>query len=147
MVASHMLGSYITGRMTAMMDASFCLGCGIATTLTGADSIVWLVQSGFRSPLALTTGMCLIFFGSGIVSAIAPTKALDAITIRAGYASSLVGYAELGLGGLTAALVTVLHEGTSMPLASALLGLAIVAGSLFCLLRRRPALPLRKSGR
>ena len=74
----------------------------------------------------LTISMCLIFLGAAPVFAIAPSRAMDATANRVGSASALVGCTELFVGGLAAAAITVLHDGTSMPLAITLMGLVLL---------------------
>ena len=123
-VASFMLGSFAINRLSHTVDPVLFLWFGVLAALAGAALIMWLVQTGLESPASITVGMCLIFFGCGPVFAIAPARALDATADRVGYASALLGCTELGIGGVAAALVTVLHDDTSMPLAITLVGLA-----------------------
>jgi len=126
-VASYMLGSFLINRAAHVVDPNLSLWFGVTMILAGAGLVMWLVQTGLESPLTITVGMCLMFFGAGPVFAIAPSRALDATVNRAGYASALLGFAELAVGGLAAAVITVLHDETSMPLAITLVGLAVSA--------------------
>lgn len=136
-VASFMLGSFAINRLSHTVDPVLSLWLGVLAALAGAALIMWLVQTGFESPASITVGMCLIFFGCGPVFAIAPARALDATADRAGYASALLGCMELGIGGVAAALVTVLHDDTSMPLAITLVGLAASAVFILWVIGRR----------
>ena len=130
-VASYMLGSFLINRAAHVVDSIVALWFGVTMIIAGAGLVMWLVQTGLESPLTITVGMCLMFFGAGPVFAIAPSKALDATVNRAGYASALLGCAELAVGGLAAAVITVLHDETSMPLAITLVGLAVSAAFVF----------------
>ena len=123
-VASYILGSFLINRAAHVVDPTRSLWFGVTMALVGAGLVMWLVQTGLESPLTITIGMCLMFFGAGPVFAIAPSKALDATVNRVGYAAALLGCAELAVGGVAAAVITVLHDETSMPLAITLMGLA-----------------------
>ncbi|MFB3076642.1 MAG: hypothetical protein ACE1Y4_01435, partial [Lysobacterales bacterium] len=123
-VASYILGSFLIHRVAHVVDPTRSLWFGVTMALVGAGLVMWLVQTGLESPLTITIGMCLMFFGAGPVFAIAPSKALDATVNRVGYAAALLGCAELAVGGVAAAVITVLHDETSMPLAITLMGLA-----------------------
>lgn len=126
-VASYMLGSFATNRTAYAVDSRIFLRFGVAVAVLGAGLVIWLVQTGFETPLTLTIGMCLIFFGAGPVFAIGPARAMDATQDRVGYAAGVVGCAELSVGGIAAGVITVLHDETSMPLAITLGGLAVTA--------------------
>jgi len=136
-VASFMLGSFAINRLSHTVDPVRSLWIGVLAALAGSALILWLVQTGLESPASITVGMCLIFFGCGPVFAVAPARALDATADRVGYASALLGCTELGMGGVAAALVTVLHDDTSMPLAITLVGLAASAVLILWVVGRR----------
>ena len=136
-VASYMLGSVVINRASHAVDPRIALWFGVLVFMLGAGWIMWLVQSGTETPFAITVGMCLIFFGIAPILAIGPAKALDATSNRVGFASALVGCTELGVGGVAAALVTVLHDGTSMPLAITLVGMALSAAGVLWLVGRQ----------
>jgi len=136
-VASFMLGSFAINRFSHTVDPALFLWFGVLVALAGSALIMWFVQTGLESPVSITVGMCLIFFGCGPVFAVAPARALDATVDRVGYASALLGCAELGIGGIAAALVTVLHDDTSMPLAITLVGLAASAVLILWVVGRR----------
>lgn len=126
-VLGYILGSFLINRLAHVVDPFRSLWFGVSMIVLGAALVMWLVQTGLESPLTITIGMFLMFFGAGPVFAIAPSRALDATANRAGYASALLGCAELAVGGLAAAAITVFHDETSMPLAMTLVGLAVSA--------------------
>lgn len=136
-VASYMLGSLAVNRASHAVDPRIALWVGVLAFLSGASLIMWQVQSRAETPVSITVGMCLIFFGIAPILAIGPAKALDATTNRVGFASALLGCTELAVGGLGAGLVTVLHDGTSMPLAITLVGMSILAAGVLWLVGRR----------
>jgi DHA1 family bicyclomycin/chloramphenicol resistance-like MFS transporter len=126
-VLAYIFGSFLTNRLAHSLDPRVLLSAGIGLMLTGAAFMLWLVVGELENPVLLTTGMALMFLGSAPVFAIGPSRALDATENRAGFASALVGCTEVGVGGVAAAVVTVLHDDTSMPMAMTLLGVAVIA--------------------
>jgi len=126
-VAGYIFGSFLINRLAHVVPPGRSLWFGVGMICAGAAWVMWLVQTGGESPVTITVGMCLMFFGAAPVFAIAPSRALDATTNRAGYASALLGGAELTVGGLAAAAITVLHDETSMPLAITLVAVAVAA--------------------
>lgn len=124
-VLSYMLGSFVINRASHSVDPMVALWLSVCVVMSGACWIMWLVQTGVASPVSITVGMCLIFFGAGPIFAIAPSRALDATSDRVGYASALLGCAELSIGAVAAAAITIMHDGTAMPLAITLVGLGL----------------------
>jgi len=122
------------------------LWLGVITFIAGAFLVLWLVQTGGETPLFLTVGMCLIFFGAAPILAIGPARALDATTNRVGFAAALVGCTELAVGGVAAAAVTVLHDDTSMPLAITLVSVSLASALVLWHVGRREK-QLAASGR
>ena len=59
--------------------------------------------------------------------ATAPIRAFDVSRQGHGYAAALIGAVEMGLGGLGAFLVGVLHDGTAWPIAYVIAGTALLA--------------------
>ena len=139
LVVSYMLSSLVINRVAHVVSPGVSLWFGVCFAMMGAALFMWLVQMGYESPVSLTVAMCLIFFGSGPVFAVAPSQAMDATENRIGYASALVGCAELVVGGIAAAVITVLHDGTSMPLAITVTGLALSAGLILLSIGRLSA--------
>ena len=136
LVASYMLGNFCINRLAHRVSPGAALWAGVSFSMSGALMFIGLVQTGYESPVTLTVAMCLIFFGSGPVFAVAPAQALDATENRVGYASALLGFAELVVGAVAAAAITVMHDGTSMPLAATLVGLAGSAGLILLSIQR-----------
>ncbi|MGI9344107.1 MAG: multidrug effflux MFS transporter [Gammaproteobacteria bacterium] len=126
-VGGYIFGSFLINRLAHVVPPVRSLWFGVCMLCAGAAGVMWLVQTGLESPVTITAGMCLMFFGAAPIFAIAPSRALDATVNRAGYASALLGGAELAIGGLAAAAITVFHDETSMPLAITLVGMAVTA--------------------
>jgi len=72
--------------------------------------------------------MAVTTFGLGPVFAIVPMRALGATGGSIGVASALVSTIPPIMGGLASASLSVLHDGTSRPLALTVLGMLFIAG-------------------
>ena len=136
-VIAYVIGSFLTNRLAHRLSPVTLLWFGVGASLLGAFYVLWVVQSGLESPLTLTIGMCLLFFGAAPLFVVAPARALDATSNRIGYASALIKCTELAMGALAAAAVTVLHDDTSMPMAIVLVAFAVFSALLTWLVGAR----------
>lgn len=73
------------------------------------------------------TGLILLFVaGHGIMSPNVTALSMAPFTRHAGSASALLGSFRLGIAGFVSALVSVLHDGTSLPMAIIMLSCSLV---------------------
>jgi hypothetical protein len=93
----------------------------------GVTILAWFILGQTDSPLRISAAMFFVLFGCGPIFSVAPSLAMDLTIDRAGYASALLGCTELLVAGLAAGLVTILYDGTSVPLGITMAGLVIVS--------------------
>jgi len=127
-VLAYICGSLITKQVAGKIDIETVLRLGLLVTVIGAVILSGLIFGGFQGAISLTLAMAVITFGLGPVFAIAPMRALAATGGSIGVASALVSTIPPIMGGLSAASLSVLHDGTSRPLAITVLGLLFIAG-------------------
>jgi DHA1 family bicyclomycin/chloramphenicol resistance-like MFS transporter len=103
------------------------LAIGLGFCAVGGSALLLLVAGALETPVRVTATQCLFAFGLGLTLATAPIRAFDVSRLGHGYAAALIGAVEMGLGGLGAFLVGVLHDGTAWPIAFVIAGTALLA--------------------
>lgn len=127
-VLSYIFANLITKQAAGRIDIEALLRLGLLGAAIGALTLSGLIFSGFQGAVSLTLAMAVTTFGLGPVFAIAPMRALGATGGAIGVASALVSTIPPIMGGLSSASLSVLHDGTSRPLAITVLGLLLIAG-------------------
>ncbi|NGF57076.1 multidrug effflux MFS transporter [Parapedobacter sp. SGR-10] len=89
-----------------------------------------MIVSLVTNTLSFTVLLTLIFFylmAHGFIFPNTSALALSPFKALAGSASALLGCIQMGMGALTSALVSYLHNNTAMPMAAVMAGCAVVA--------------------
>jgi DHA1 family bicyclomycin/chloramphenicol resistance-like MFS transporter len=136
-VLSYICANLITKQVAGKIDIETLLRLGLMVTIIGAITLSGLIFSGFQGAVSLTLAMAITTFGLGPVFAIAPMRALGATDGSIGVASALVSTIPPIMGGLSSANLSVLHDGTSRPLAITILGLLFITGFAYWMSSRR----------
>ena len=114
-VVAFFLGSLLATRLVDFWSSIRVLNLGLLVTVIGAAFVVGLVFIGGLSPYSLSLAYLLIAFGLGPIFAVAPSKAMAAIDESVGSAAAAFGSLEVGLSGIIAAMVSVIHDDTPGP--------------------------------
>ena len=130
-VAAYFIGSLAAMRAVRHMPSGKILQLGLAGMLLGGACLLALHLTARITPPAFTFAFMLMAFGLGPVFAVAPSKALRATARSAGAAAAMLFAIEMGLGGLAAGAVSLLHDGSPRPLALTI-G-ALMLGLLICM--------------
>ena len=130
-VLSYIGGSLLTKQVSGKVSVEALLRFGLMITVIGAIVLSVLIFGGFQDAIRLTLAMAVTTFGLGPVFAVAPMRALAATDGSIGVASALVSTIPPIMGGLSATSLSVLHDGTSRPLAITVLGLLVVVGAAY----------------
>jgi len=136
-VLSYICGSLLTKQVAGKIDIEILLRSGLMVTVIGAIILSGMIFGGFQGAIRLTLAMAVTTLGLGPVFAIAPMRALAATGGSIGVASALVSTIPPIMGGLSAASLSVLHDGTSRPLAITVLGLLVIIGGAYWVSLRR----------
>ena len=127
-VLAYICANLITKQVAGKIDIETLLRLGLMVTVIGAIILSGLVFSGFQGAVSLSLAMAVTTFGLGPVFAIVPMRALGSAGGSIGVASALVSTIPPIMGGLASASLSVLHDGTSRPLALTVLGMLFIAG-------------------
>jgi DHA1 family bicyclomycin/chloramphenicol resistance-like MFS transporter len=127
-VLAYICANLITKQVAGKIDIETLLRLGLLVTVVGAIILSGLIFSGFQGAVSLSLAMAVTTFGLGPVFAIVPMRALGATGGSIGVASALVSTIPPIMGGLASASLSVLHDGTSRPLALTVLGMLFIAG-------------------
>ncbi len=114
-VVAFFLGSLLATRLVDSHSPLKVLNLGLLITITGALFVIGLVFIGGLSPYSLSFAYLFIAFGLGPIFAVAPTKAMAAVEKSVGSAAAAFGCIEVGLSGIIAAIVSVIHDDTPAP--------------------------------
>jgi DHA1 family bicyclomycin/chloramphenicol resistance-like MFS transporter len=121
------LGAYANSRLVTRFGISRLIGIG--TTLLALGGALALATVGFG--LATLLVSCLIYvFGVGFVFANAVARTMSRFPQSRGAASALFGVNQFLIGGVVAALLSLVSEASAVPLAATMafagLGCALV---------------------
>ena len=114
-VVAFFLGSLLATRLVDFWTSLQVLNLGLLVAIIGAFIVVGLVFIGGLSPYSLSLAYLLIAFGIGPIFAVAPSKAMAAVEESVGSAAAAFGSLEIGLSGIFAAMVSVIHDDTPGP--------------------------------
>jgi DHA1 family bicyclomycin/chloramphenicol resistance-like MFS transporter len=121
------LGAYMNGRFVTQLGISRMLGIG--ATLLALGGVLALVSTSFGLLTLLLS--CLVYvFGVGFVFANAVARTMTRFPQNRGAASAVFGVNQFLIGGIVAALLSLVNEASAVPLAAAMafagLGCALV---------------------
>lgn len=126
-VLAYFFGSLLVNRVAGHLSSDRLLAIGLALCAAGGLALPVLVAASLETPVGVTATQCLFALGLGLVMATAPIRAFDVSRLGHGYSSAVIGAVEMGLGGLGAFLVGVLHDGTAWPVALVIAASALLA--------------------
>ncbi len=135
-VVAYFLGSLLAARLVDFWQSLHVLNLGLVVMVFGAMLVVGFIFIGGLSPNTLIFGYLFIAFGIGPIFAVAPSKAMSSIDKSAGSAASVFGCLEIGLSGVIATMVSVIHDGTPGPF-GIVIGLTAVAGIVLGVIANR----------
>jgi len=135
-VVAFFLGSLLATRLVDSWQSLHVLNLGLIVMVIGSLLVVGFVFIGGLSPNTLVFGYLFIAFGIGPIFAVAPSKAMSAVDKSAGSAASVFGCLEIGLSGVIATMVSVIHDGTPGPF-GIVIGLTAVAGIVLGVIANR----------
>ena len=139
-VAGFTLGSLIATRTVHRLRLPVCIATGIVVALAGGVAMLVLALTAALDILSVVLPYFLVSTGSGMTMAPAMAGSVNQFPRQAGTASSLMGTLQMGGAALSTAIVTVLADGTQMPMIWTTLGFAVF-GLVSAALLLRPHRP------
>jgi len=116
-VMSFFVGSLLASQLADRWLAGRLLGSGMAFIVAGSLMLIYLIVNDQLTANFLVISYSLMTFGMGPMFAVAPSRALRSIKTKAGLASALLSGMEQSIAALSGVAVSVLHDGTAMPMA------------------------------
>ncbi|MFP3976888.1 Bcr/CflA family multidrug efflux MFS transporter [Marinobacter sp. KMM 10035] len=136
---------YVTGNITAIRLGSRLapdqiLVRGLIIAVAGGSLMVALALTGVFSVWAVILPQAVFMAGTGMVMPQTMAGAMANFPRMAGSASALFGFAQMGIAAFAGMLVGILHDDTSLVMATAIAISAIAAlASYLLLVQRHPA--------
>lgn len=134
--AATILAARISYRQSSRFSAQFIIQCGVACVIVGGFIFTLTVLIGIFNLKAIGSAIVvltlfLIFFGIGLIIPNSLSQALKPYPTAAGTAGSIFGGCYYCLIAGYTWLMSILHDGTALPLPLyiIMLGLVIVCGS------------------
>ena len=129
MVLAFIAGGYAANRLAGRRKADGILRIGLVFGCGGGFVFLPVTLAGAANPVSLVACVSLLAFGLGLVFASGPFCIFEAIGERPrGTASALLSALQLAAASLGSFLVGGFHDGTALPLAATMAGLATVGG-------------------
>lgn len=123
MIGSTQLNHLLLKKFTSQQIINFTLGY---QTIAGILLVVGTYYQWYNV-YSLIAVMFVFFTGQGLTGPNATALSLAPFTKNAGSASALFGSWRLGAGGIISALVSLLHDGTALPMVTTMAGCAMIS--------------------
>lgn len=129
--AATILAAQMSYRQSSRFSAPYIIQWGAACVLVGGFIFILIVMMGFFDLKAIVLTLFLIFFGIGLIIPNSLSQALKPYHTAAGTAGSIFGGCYYCMIACCTWLMSILHNGTALPLAlyMTMLGLVIACGS------------------
>ncbi len=141
-VVGFMGGSFLSGRLLSRFGTARLVTTGCALCLVGGVGMLVPAANDVVTLAAVLVPCWFYFTGAGLAIPVGFAAALAPFPRMAGAASSLLGFVQMGLGGVAGMAVGHFHDGTAWPMA---LVMALGGGCalLACVAWREPRVPAR----
>lgn len=118
------VGATVNRRLVRRLPPDRILRRGLFIQATAGCVVLALAWHEIHSPLVFMLPVMAYTFSQGLVMPNAIAGAMEPLPYMAGLAAALLGAVQMGSGGITGYIVNALYNGTAMPLAAMLAGLA-----------------------
>ena len=126
LILAYIIGSLLATRAARKYDPATILRAGIYTTVPGALLLLVIWFSGFETPATLIFAISFIAFAEGPIFAVIPTLAMNSTDRRTGAAAAMIVAVEMAIGALAALAVSIIHDGTALPMILTILTLVVI---------------------
>jgi DHA1 family bicyclomycin/chloramphenicol resistance-like MFS transporter len=135
-LTGHLVASYIAGRVVERTGINRLIVPGAALCAVSGIAGAGMAAAGIAVPMAIIGPSFAFMVGFAFVVAPAMAGALSPFATMTGRASSLLGFVQMGAGGLVMAAIGALDDGTQVPLIAALAATGIACLALCAALPR-----------
>ena len=119
--AGFICGSMITARQVMRLGARRLMVAGTSMLVLAGAAMAGLAIAGVHSASAVVVPYFFILFSGGLIHPNALAGAIGPFPRMAGTASALAGFLQLSAGSLVGLAVAKMHDGTALPMATAIL--------------------------
>jgi DHA1 family bicyclomycin/chloramphenicol resistance-like MFS transporter len=119
-VVCYIASNILIGKLVQRTGVDRLIGIGTALAATGGTVMAALAYTGVQSVAAVILPMMLVLSATGFTLPGSTAGAIGPFTRMAGAASSVVGFAQMGIGAFAGFMVGRLHDGTTWPMAAAI---------------------------
>ncbi len=133
-VFGYMAGTFLSGRMTGWLDPERVLQIGIGLTALACAAMLILAWSRVDHIAAVMAPMVVFMIGLGKVMPQSQTGALVPFPHMAGTAAAFLGFIQFAFAALVGIGVGQFHDGTQVPMATAIGVMGILAFGAYAIL-------------
>ena len=134
-----MAGTFLAGRLTTRLGIDLLVCLGTVATMAAGALMLTLVFAGYLSVPSILVPMILYMFGFSLLHPNAMAGAIGPQPSRAGAASALLGFVQLGLAAFVGVAVGHTLGDTATPMVLAIFLSGIAAFSTYATLVRPAA--------
>jgi DHA1 family bicyclomycin/chloramphenicol resistance-like MFS transporter len=136
--AGYIAGSMITAKKVMRVGAERLLTVGAGILLLSGVTLAAVAFAGLHSVAAVVVAYFFVLVATGLIQPSALAGAIGPFPRMAGTASALAGFLQLAAGSLVGLAVARLHDGSAVPMATAILLCSIALNVTFYRLVKRP---------
>ena len=125
------LSSLLGGHLVARYGIEKLISYALITSFLSVLVMAFLATSGIMTVVAIIAPFTIFKMSDTIIGSLATARALTPFPENAGAASSLIGFIRQSIGATSAVLVGIFYNGTSIPLALAILIAGISPGIIY----------------
>jgi DHA1 family bicyclomycin/chloramphenicol resistance-like MFS transporter len=119
-VCGYIMGTLIAGKLSRKLGGPKMLRYGSSLALLGGLLLVGIALGGGFGAVSVVAPMMVFMMGVGIVMPNSMAGAIGPFPKMAGAASALMGFLQMSVAACVGGLVGVLHDGTHLPMTSAI---------------------------
>ncbi len=132
-------GGLINSRLVLTRGLHRMMGIAVMMLVCGSAALFGLIIFDIGGLWGAVFGIMLFTIPLNMINANAAAGTLEYFPHQAGTASAVIGAVRYGMGALSGVCVGLLHDGTPLPMATVILGCAVLSAlSLFVIVQRRP---------
>lgn len=135
-VVAVILGAYVNSRVVMRYGIRRLLAVGTGIAVVGGLGLAVVALLDIGGLAAIVIAIFVFMFPHNITNANATAAAMEHFPELAGTASALIGSIRFGTGAVIGALVGVLHDGTTHPMALIIAACALGSAAAFWLMTR-----------
>lgn len=126
-VFGYVSGTFVSGRIGQRIGLPRMIRTGILLGICAGTILALLAWAGVQSVVAVVLPTSLYFFSVGLVLPNTTAAAIAPYPTMAGSASAMLGFLQMVVGAIAGWLVGMLHDGTTVPMASMLFAMTVAA--------------------